>query len=372
MLDIEILETLIDSGAYFSINENTMTVIAGIENRLYCDSSDFHGLNAFMEVTNFHLGDNLFNFLTISLDNLRAVWTLAERNSNWDGNYPTGKVRDFIASLDCVYLYLLYYSFNRSFLGLQHQSRLDHVAKEFEFALNFCCSDSFDKSLNHLTAIQRYYIYCQLYVDNHLTIDRNYEGENYLFLEPERRVKSLDLMPRKSKRLLDLDDSNEYEPVTDVPDLKEVANAFIDNSVFVAYQYQHKRIEQYLLKELFTLIKLDLRVKKCQNCGKYFILKGDYGTDYCDRIPEGEKFTCKKLAAIKTRKQKVKGNPILKEYEKAYKRMYARLSNHKLSNEEFRVWSDEASVKRDSIIEIYNSSPSEDLLRQFKDYLGNK
>lgn len=52
------------------------------------------------------------------------------------------------------------------------------------------------------------------------------------------------------------------------------------------------------------MIEHNIRIKKCKNCGKYFVLKGDYSTDYCDRIPDGEKFTCKKLAAMKARKKK--------------------------------------------------------------------
>ena len=90
------------------------------------------------------------------------------------------------------------------------------------------------------------------------------------------------------------------------------------------------------------MIEHNIRIKKCKNCGKYFVLKGDYSTDYCDRIPDGEKFTCKKLAAMKARKKKVQDNPILK-YEKAYKRMYAHLSNHKISNEDFRLWAEAAA-----------------------------
>ena len=119
------------------------------------------------------------------------------------------------------------------------------------------------------------------------------------------------------------------------------------------------------------MIEHNIRIKKCKNCGKYFVLKGDYSTDYCDRIPDGEKFTCKKLAAMQARKKKVQDNPILK-YEKAYKRMYAHLSNHKISNEDFRLWAEAAANKRDSSLAEYSSSPSDDIINQFKEYLDNK
>ena len=75
---------------------------------------------------------------------------------------------------------------------------------------------------------------------------------------------------------------------------------------------------------------------------------------------------------MRAKKKKVQNNPILKEYEKAYKRMYARLSNHNLSNENFRLWVEDASSKLDSVAAEYSSSPSDDIVNQFKEYLGNK
>lgn len=131
-------------------------------------------------------------------------------------------------------------------------------------------------------------------------------------------------------------------------------------------------VKDFAFWEFYTILEKKANIKKCKNCGRYFISKGDYATDYCDRIPEGEKFSCKKLAAIKARKNKVQNNPVLKEYEKAYKRMYARLSNRKISNEDFRLWVEEASQKRDRVSILYTESHSNDLIGSFKKYLGNK
>ena len=217
MLDADMFDTLVNSGAYFSINEKYMTVTAGIENRLYFDIDDvddFHGFNVFMKVIDFPLGDNLFNFLAISLNDFETICTLVDNNRYWNGNHPTGNDNDFLLSLDCAYLYLLYYSFERGALSFMHRPRLTAIATEFEFALNFCCNDSFNEFLKPLTAMQRYYIYCQLYEDNTLTIDRAYTGENYLFLEPGQRIDSLDKFERIKKKRMNLDEPSEYQPTT--------------------------------------------------------------------------------------------------------------------------------------------------------------
>ena len=86
----------------------------------------------------------------------------------------------------------------------------------------------------------------------------------------------------------------------------------------------------------------------------------------------GERFSCKKLAAMQTRKEKVKSNPILQEYERAYKRMYARVTARKLSQKDFKEWTDSASLERDRVISAYEASPTPELINSFKNYLGNR
>ena len=130
--------------------------------------------------------------------------------------------------------------------------------------------------------------------------------------------------------------------------------------------------KDFLFFEFYQLLKKEVRIKKCMYCGKYFILKGDYATDYCDRIPIGETQTCRRLAATNTYKNKIRTNPILTEYQKAYKRNYAKVSSKRWSSEQFRVWTEESVIKRDEFVHEYSISPSEEIVKRFKQYLGNK
>lgn len=123
------------------------------------------------------------------------------------------------------------------------------------------------------------------------------------------------------------------------------------------------------IKELFAK---DIELKRCANCGKLFIPSGKYNTDCCDRIPAGQKYSCKKIMTQKRRRDKINANPIIKEYERAYKRNYARVSNHKMDPDAFRLWVDDASKKRDDLFAKYKISPSEQIVIDFKKYLGNK
>ncbi len=128
----------------------------------------------------------------------------------------------------------------------------------------------------------------------------------------------------------------------------------------------------FCVTELFKILEANIKIKRCKNCGKYFIQNNNYNIDYCNREYNSKGQTCKDIGALIQYKSKVNDNPILKEFSRAYKRMYARLSNHKITADDFRLWTEEATLKRDSVSKQYESSPSEQLIADFKLYLGNK
>ena len=75
---------------------------------------------------------------------------------------------------------------------------------------------------------------------------------------------------------------------------------------------------------------------------------------------------------MKARKEKVNNNPILKEYEKAYKRNYAKFINKRWNIEEFRLWAEEATERRATTSKQYKANLNEQIVQDFKKYLGNK
>lgn len=239
--------------------------------------------------------------------------------------------------------------------------RLSYIVSELKAAIDFCCNLDFNPKLNTLTSAQRYYFFINHYNKGELFNSTTHNLKTGLAINDSSF----------SDELIGFLFDENFDYLID-PLSEEMISFIKTKSIEPIYLFHMDSIYDFLLFEFTKMIELNIQIKVCKNCGKYFVLKGDYATDYCDRVPDGGISTCKKIAAIRARKNKVKNNPILKEYEKAYKRMYARLSNHKISNEEFRVWSDEASIKRDSFVDKYNSAPSEDLLMQFKKYLGNK
>lgn len=240
-----------------------------------------------------------------------------------------------------------------------------NIQMYFRKVIDFCFLEN-DAKLSELTPQERYYLFCALYPLQKFNI---HSKKTILFtpsdLFDEIREFAFDKYELPSA-LSKPNDINLLELVNDdmIKNIKRKCVLLEVNSCSTVYDF--------IAFDMVTLLFSNSIIKKCANCGKLFIPSGKYNTDCCDRIPEGEKYSCKKIMAQKKRKEKLKGNPIMKEYERAYKRNYARLSNNKLTNEEFRLWVEDATQKRNEISARYKLAPSEQLLLDFKKHLGNK
>ena len=121
-------------------------------------------------------------------------------------------------------------------------------------------------------------------------------------------------------------------------------------SVMQADEYETcicESIEQQIEFELIQLLKSDIGMRKCKRCGKYFIMKGNYDTNYCDRIAEGETRNCQDLAAQENYKKKMADNAAIPLYQKYYKRYAARVRVRQIKETDFKKWKYQAMTKRD-------------------------
>lgn len=108
-------------------------------------------------------------------------------------------------------------------------------------------------------------------------------------------------------------------------------------------------ISSLLYIEFMKMIQNNVSVSICENCGRYFIPKGNYDMKYCEREVNGEK-VCQKIGAVKSFKDKVKNNPVYNEYEKVYKRFYARKRKGLVTQNQFDDWVKNASkLKKDAL-----------------------
>ncbi|MCL2843522.1 MAG: DUF6076 domain-containing protein [Oscillospiraceae bacterium] len=141
---------------------------------------------------------------------------------------------------------------------------------------------------------------------------------------------------------------------------------FDASGVKISLEYRPKKIgEQFSLVEVYTvsdlaticylefmrMAQLGILVRKCKNCARYFILKGEYDTKYCDLPPLGNaKRTCRQIGATNLFKEKVAESPVLSEYNKIYRRFHSRKRNGIITPDQFKTWTTQAKEIRDKAV----------------------
>ncbi len=142
--------------------------------------------------------------------------------------------------------------------------------------------------------------------------------------------------------------------------------------IVTGVRYKNTSPISFCVTELFKMLESGIQVRICKNCNRFFIPQNNHAADYCTRICNSKGQTCKEIGAQKAYKAKVKSNPILKEYEKAYKRNYAKVSRGELSRDAFEKWSANAVTKREEAITAFNQTGDFEIVNNFKFFLGNR
>lgn len=125
------------------------------------------------------------------------------------------------------------------------------------------------------------------------------------------------------------------------------ANTFDGTGKFViAEQMQFTNLVSFLYADLYRGLMHGNCPRRCQNCGKYFLLTAGYNTCYCNNIAPGETSrTCRKVGAHrKAEREKASGTPAQQEYRKAYDRLKMRKARHKITVDE---WNEKVALAQE-------------------------
>lgn len=143
-----------------------------------------------------------------------------------------------------------------------------------------------------------------------------------------------------------------------------------NKKIYVAYDVSSE--QKLIFLELVTIIRNNCKISKCKRCGRYFIAKNNHNANYCDRVDKTLGATCSKLGSAEAYKEKLTKNPILLEYQKAYKRLYARVRNGNMEQAEFDNWIRDITIERDVLAEEFEQTQDLKIVLEFKERLGNK
>ena len=113
-----------------------------------------------------------------------------------------------------------------------------------------------------------------------------------------------------------------------------------DGKNILCQSYHFKSLGAFLYFDLFRGIETNYIPKRCNNCGKYFLIAAGKYSDYCERTsPQDSTKTCREVGARKRYDEKCKTDPIWLTYNRAYKAHYARYMKKKMTTAEFERWS---------------------------------
>ena len=134
---------------------------------------------------------------------------------------------------------------------------------------------------------------------------------------------------------------------------------------FMAVSYEISSLHEMLDLEFSKMLEYGIKLHKCKNCGRYFIVKGNYNAEYCDRVRAGNSQTCQQIAAQRKYEEKLHSDQAVALFRKYYKRYHARSRVGTIKPDKFRKWNYQACEKRDMC------QRGEISLEEFEDWLNS-
>lgn len=126
-----------------------------------------------------------------------------------------------------------------------------------------------------------------------------------------------------------------------------VSTANINSSYFI----ECADIIQALLIELLEIVKLNIEIKKCRNCDKFFVPDNRSDEIYCSNIYENGK-TCKEIGHFKVQQKLIQENDDLRIYRNVYQKLLLRTRRNPTNTKyarEFEFFKDDNNKWRENI-----------------------
>ena len=118
-----------------------------------------------------------------------------------------------------------------------------------------------------------------------------------------------------------------------------------------SYFFECTDIIQTLLIELLEIAKLNIEIKKCRNCGKFFVPDNRSDEIYCNNIFENGK-TCKEIGHFKVKQKEMQENDTLRIYRNVYQKLLLRTRRNPKNNQyarDFELFKDDNNIWRENI-----------------------
>ena len=204
------------------------------------------------------------------------------------------------------------------------QEKIQEVQKEMFDFVNYVYNLNEIEDLKDYTPSQRFAVYLMKHKGQAFTYNRN------------------EILIRDSY-------SNKNQEFGNMNEI-ELLNQLKDNAMLVSMMDMHQSndlsaICYLVLEELVQMSNLP--IKKCQNCGMYFIPSSRLDEIYCDYPKENGK-TCREQGAFQAYNERLKQNKALAEYRRLYQQKSMAVGRNKDNEQmkkDFEKWKKDAKDK---------------------------
>lgn len=121
----------------------------------------------------------------------------------------------------------------------------------------------------------------------------------------------------------------------------KIDKAIYDDTPSWFRAYEITSFSDYLLLQVSLLTEKKVVIKRCKNCGRYFMPE-KISIDYCQRILPGETQSCYEIGPKRVFNKLLAADLPRNLYSKAYKKYQARLRRKVITEDEFNAWRENA------------------------------
>ena len=155
----------------------------------------------------------------------------------------------------------------------------------------------------------------------------------YILREREQKAKVFEIY-EESKINVCLNNFGDFTKfsITNEEDAQEIAKV-VETENLLPYNYLCKNIIPTFIIELLELTTIEnIEIKKCKNCGKFFVPENRSDELYCSNIFENGK-TCKEVGTFKVKQKLMEENNDLKVYRNVYQKLLLRTRRNPMNDE---------------------------------------
>lgn len=182
--------------------------------------------------------------------------------------------------------------------------KLESIKEDFISDINYLFNVNSLEEIKDLTPLQRFYV---------LTMSKN-NSKALSHFENDKLNIALGDLSRLNTPLNIIDENQAIE----------IAKANKDRILQIPYTFESNDICQLLIIELQEIVCMDkFEIKKCKNCGKYFVPEKRTDELYCNNIYEDGR-TCKEIGSFKVKQKMINNDDDLRTYRNVYQKLLLR------------------------------------------------